>query len=1689
MSPRSMGPRVGGAPAGALVLPPAQTRVSAHAVDRPTVALLASTANLLRDMLLSPAVRVEGESASVLFASFKGNTPVSPGSILAAATYVETKGVHADPDDARANHGITAGTLGAVCVSLLNDLSDCLLTAKLHEAFLAAVKIGDYRSRLYVMRLLLDRVPADRLSAVKALVQALALSNRLANENENENDARSSGDENARSILRASSRGDDTRTGNSSLDPVLRSLTPKLLRGKTSHGESNTPPSGLSPSNASARNADPLLTATSKAGRAETNTNAKVPSPTSLDAIRLLVTERRYLLFKGAATVRSEDTAQNVQTNNAGKQKPVQPSRDTRVDRAYASQYSAKKKEKGGSVGTKKTEGTDTRGPDTEPGFVPRLDLKGLKSPAPALKPASAPALVPGESPDRKDPGVVSKKRMERAMAASLEQAVARARKARDMELRLTYVRPQLLDPVAPARQTRVATRMAEENMRGLRHGYDDENGRFPPVTPRASYARMHESREDKQLRLREKAFRKASGEAVSEDDDDDEESDFNDARDDRNTHATKTWDPTNPLRKVATKEMGGGVVHSSPIKSIAPWLRGDNESRGGLTRDAAQALGRAAAENFGAGFDSLVDGTGDAYAEDDVGAKHSKVGSRKAVSLGELKARITAADAQRSVAVRNAYAKKKTDSVTEISARPIHESSSDPTPKAAVPAGATAVPVARVIGTATGSPWKTPYGHLVSNRGSQLAPPVSPNKNTYGVSFPTVPLPEETSESKRERQERARVAVFVNARAPSPAKPKNKREGSVDGSAGVPRGHAREGDTREGVASDADARVTNYETRTAGPPKKRAIRGFEFEDSDRTGVSVDAANPGDVQHGVAPDTLVAVDDAAGFSDCDNHGESGDATDEDDEFTDDSRGEFTHGGCDRGIDARNVRVGRRVPRGQKTSGARVGVSGGAKTDSGKYSSRFLKTQTGPFSNSKPPVFEPPRVTIPTGFRVARPGEAGAIRAGDADAIAASSGPAGLTGETLVLNEDDTPPDANTTANDTSYAGSARLKRIAQRIRGDAPATASRPPTVASVLPSKVVRPASRNAGVRKRASPNKARARGSLPRPTPKLSGSGNESANDAPRGTRASDSFYGSNQSDGWSEHDPTDDVVSPDAVRGVGAVPEQRARDANGLFADLDTRGSPGDAWIATTGESPGNGETFAPSDMFQMFSGDVLERVLREVAAKGGLDGLVEGDEGDDDDDGAVTAEDVAKIVALVKEQRKRQTEEAARLKRNGDGGLRGALATKMVGSGVDETETETESVSVSAGPGDSEAEGTDAETAENAKLKERRDAFANEKVGNIPTQLEEARQGTGKATSAPPLSPPPPPPKARQGVPPPPPPPPPGGKLPGVPPPPPPPHPGGRLSGAPPPPPPPPPGGRFPRAPPPPPPPPGGKLPGAPPPPPPPPGGKLGGAPPPPPPPPPRGKLGGPPPPPPPPGGKLLPGAPPPPPGGGPKPGGVGIASIAASLKVAKVVRKVKMLHWDKLQAHALRGTVWENAGEGVSGVNLADLETLFALEDASKKKTVSDDTSGKPKVVSLIDPKRSLNISIQLAGIRMPFAEIKRAFLGMDDKTLRVDQLNILALAVPTTEEIGLLKAYQGDKKQLATVEQYFLQVMPIPRLSERIGAYCAFPKSRHCLMPCMECSYASLTTTISAPPSPPTVCPLCINRPSRDSPD
>ena len=1620
-----------GPPAGALVLPTAQQRQSAHALDRSTVALLGSTASLLRDMLSSPNVRTEGE-AGVLFSSLKGNTTSSPSGILQAATYVETRGVNACPVDAY-NAGITASTLSAVCVNLLHDLSDCLLTTKLHEAFLAAVKISDYRSRLYVMRLLLDRVPADRLNATKSLITALALSRKAFEGKDLEKHLSKNpfdeNDDGATRQLRETMTS--TSISTSSFDPILRVLTPKLLRGKN---DADTYEKGLSPSSASKANVE-------RSNREKGNS-----SPTALDAVRLLVLERKYLLFKGDATRHGggEDGAMDglhkSNTQNSGKRKGSSGTRkvDTRVDRAYAARYSAMKKRDAGIH----DEGINGTG--TDDGYDSNPDVS--RSAAPKF------ANIKLDEPDVTDP-TVAKKQMELAMAHSLEEAVKRARKARDMELRLTYVEPVTFDDLqAPAKQKRLAEQLLREEEENA-YAQNNASSKFPPVTPRASYVRLHESREERLARLRDKALRKQRGELVSEDDED-----FGDEHRD-------TLDITNPLRRVAQRssppkrttpspqemktkaraiqaararrETGKEDTHgkpsgltSSPIKSIAPWLRGET-GEGGLTRDAAQGLGRKALESFS--FDTAEQND----SRDGDEAYQTGTRRKKAVSLSDLKKRIAEADRERSKQARNRdnTANGTSDSTTTSALTQISEQlrngvegsgrndegNPDGNPTA-VPADAKTVPVAipvmTVSGEAVGSGVGQTFIHGAASTAVEAqiitAPEVPSNNSrvTYGLALPSEPLPGETSDDVAERLERARIARFVDERKPSPVKPKQK--GQVTGGTGVSTGATHEAGSRDTHASTATATATgvSFECKT-GPPKKR--RGG-FRAMAGTGVTPENEH-GPSTDGVAPGMMVSLD--GGYT-VGEYYEDDDALREDGAYEDGSGDSFeTDSGADIASDSARAGVANTKAgagrRGQITSsgsatasGASRGVSGAP--GGGNRAGGTRKMNAGGRDSVKPETAAPRTVRLPKGFRKAQPGEQGAMRAEDvvASGLRNLVVPEGMDGDTHTTLE----PGGEDTSG-TSLVGSARLARIAARIRGDAPGS-RRPPVKPKGL-GKGLGKGTQQTNVDQSVGPvplhaKRAAADASSSDNSSITHGAHETNARRQSNGSKFSEGYAGGESDGSYFDHGHVDrDGDDDDTVydenyefHGDGGVGDSQRRGCTGdgssekqsiRGAQASHSGSPGD--VFNSNGSPNGGETVDTNDLVTgMFSANALELVLREVAMRGGLDELLDGGgdaEGDAPD--AVTAEDVAKIVALVKEKRREQAE-LARLQK--DGGLSGKLASVMVGDGVDEKTL--------AGLNFSDGETEDAA----AKRKERRIAFATEKVGNIQAQLEEANKVTG-----PPPPPPPPPPGALSGVPPPPPP-------------------GGRLPGAPPPPPRPP-GGRLPGAPPPPPPPPEGRLPGAPAPPPPAPGGKLPGGAPPPPPPPPGGKLGGPPPPP---GGKL-PGGPPPPPPGGPT---LAIASVAASMKVAKVIRKVKMLHWDKLQAHALRGTVWETAGAGDTGVNLKDLETLFALEDASKKKKAVDDSSKKPKVVSLIEPKRSLNISIQLAGIRMPFAEIKKAFLAMDDKTLQVDQLNILSLAVPTTEEIALLKSYSGDKALLATVEQYFLQVMPIPRLSERIAA-------------------------------------------------
>ncbi|KAI5075596.1 hypothetical protein GOP47_0009672 [Adiantum capillus-veneris] len=348
---------------------------------------------------------------------------------------------------------------------------------------------------------------------------------------------------------------------------------------------------------------------------------------------------------------------------------------------------------------------------------------------------------------------------------------------------------------------------------------------------------------------------------------------------------------------------------------------------------------------------------------------------------------------------------------------------------------------------------------------------------------------------------------------------------------------------------------------------------------------------------------------------------------------------------------------------------------------------------------------------------------------------------------------------------------------------------------------------------------------------------------------------------------------------------------------------------------------------------------------------------------------------------------------------------------------------------------------------------------------------------KAPPAPPLpsNAPPPPPKtnsspAAPSSAPPPPPPPPVSKAPPAPPPPP-----GSTAKAPPPPPPPP--GSTTKAPPPPPPPPGSKAPtsGAkgPPAPPPPPGVKGPPNPPPPPgtkrppaPPPPPGSKG--PPPPPPPGGKG-PSAPPPPPGGrgpqsraqgGPSPpapplGNLkGSASTASSAPVAPPAAakkaSLKPFHWVKV-TRAVQGSLWAEAqkSDDVARGPEIDASELASLFSAAVPTAVAAERPGgrraslgsRPEKVHLIEMRRANNIEIMLTKVKMPLPDVLSAILALDGSILDVDQVENLIKHCPTKEEMDTLKGYTGDKEKLGKCEQFFLEMMSVPRVESKLRVF------------------------------------------------
>lgn len=159
------------------------------------------------------------------------------------------------------------------------------------------------------------------------------------------------------------------------------------------------------------------------------------------------------------------------------------------------------------------------------------------------------------------------------------------------------------------------------------------------------------------------------------------------------------------------------------------------------------------------------------------------------------------------------------------------------------------------------------------------------------------------------------------------------------------------------------------------------------------------------------------------------------------------------------------------------------------------------------------------------------------------------------------------------------------------------------------------------------------------------------------------------------------------------------------------------------------------------------------------------------------------------------------------------------------------------------------------------------------------------------------------------------------------------------------------------------------------------------------------------------------------------------------------KKLKPLHWLKL-TRAVQGSLWaetQRSGDAIKGpdIDISELESLFsaAVPTSGKGGPGGNQRSpvvNKPEKVQLVDHRRAYNCEIMLSKVKIPLNELMNSVLALEDSALDADQVDNLIKFCPTKEEMELLKNYKGEKDKLGKCEQFFFELMQVPRAESKL---------------------------------------------------
>lgn len=173
------------------------------------------------------------------------------------------------------------------------------------------------------------------------------------------------------------------------------------------------------------------------------------------------------------------------------------------------------------------------------------------------------------------------------------------------------------------------------------------------------------------------------------------------------------------------------------------------------------------------------------------------------------------------------------------------------------------------------------------------------------------------------------------------------------------------------------------------------------------------------------------------------------------------------------------------------------------------------------------------------------------------------------------------------------------------------------------------------------------------------------------------------------------------------------------------------------------------------------------------------------------------------------------------------------------------------------------------------------------------------------------------------------------------------------------------------------------------------------------------------------------------------------------------KKMKPFHWQVVKPMALKDTLWMDLSESpdkehsiiTNGLDVEKFEKEFAQAESKAKPMGGGKADGKaggmpgmgaaPKAAEsgpqFLDERRAQNVNISIARFKLKPKAIFDGLMSMsDDIANDEDRLSALLKAVPTDEELGAIKGFEGDASSLIGAEEFMYTVAKIPRLTRRL---------------------------------------------------